>query len=237
MRGRICALSAAVCCAAALVAVGGAPARAGVTGPTATPKQPVAYGTGGGAATMSPYATAAAIKILKQGGNAVDAAVAAATTLGVTEPFVAGPGGGGYFVYYRARDHKVFTIDGREKAPGAAQPNMFLDASGKPLPFEQAVESGVSVGVPGQVATWGVALRRFGRMSLGDVLQPAEAVASKGFPLDTALVSAIQAQKNKLAHFSPSAAFYLPGGQVPKIGAVLKNPDLARTYRQIGRHG
>src|SRR4051795_12849131 len=163
MRGRICALSAAVCCAAALVAVGGAPARAGVTGPTATPKQPVAYGSGGGAASMSPYATAAAIKILKQGGNAVDAAVAAATTLGVTEPFVAGPGGGGFFVYYRAKDHKVFTIDGREKAPSGATEGLFLDAAGNELEFETAVESGLSVGVPGNVATWGRAVRKWGR--------------------------------------------------------------------------
>src|SRR3954447_22728099 len=213
MRGRICAVCAALCCAGALVAAGSAPARARVTGPTAEPKQPAAYGTGGGAASMSRYGTAAAIKILQQGGNAVDAAVAAATTLGVTEPFVAGPGGGGYFVYYRAKDRKVFTIDGREKAPAGAQPNMFLDAAGNPLPFEQAVESGVSVGVPGQVATWGVALRRFGSMSLAKVLQPAEAVADKGFPLDTPLVSSIQAQQTKLAHFSPSAAFFLRNGQ------------------------
>src|SRR4051812_12000142 len=237
MRGRICALSAAVCCAAALVAVGGAPARAGVTGPTATPKQPVAYGTGGGAATMSPYATAAAVKILRQGGNAVDAAVAAATTLGVTEPFVAGPGGGGYFVYYRARDHKVFTIEGREKAPAGAQPDMFLDASGKQLPFEQAVESGVSVGVPGQVATWGVALRRFGTRSLATVLKPAEDVAAKGFPLDVPLVNAIQTNQAKLARFPASAKLFLPGGKVPSVGDRLRNPDLARTYRQLGRHG
>jgi gamma-glutamyltranspeptidase / glutathione hydrolase len=237
MRAGMGVLAAATCCAAALVGAGSASAHSTAIGPKALPKQPVAYGSGGGAATMSPYATAAAIRVLKLGGNAVDAAVAAATTLGVTEPFVAGPGGGGYFVYYRAKDHKVFTIDGREKAPAGATPTMFEDASGTPLPFEPAVESGVSVGVPGQVATWGVALQRFGRMSLGDVLRPAEAVAGKGFPLDTALVSAIQAQKTKLSHFTPSAAFYLPGGQVPKIGAVLKNPDLARTYRQIGRHG
>src|SRR4051795_4569834 len=95
---------------AALVAVGGASAH-----PQAAPlgqlvKQPVAYGSDGGAATMSPYATASAIQILKRGGNAVDAAVAAATTLGVTEPFVAGPGGGGYLVVYNARDRKVYAI-------------------------------------------------------------------------------------------------------------------------------
>jgi gamma-glutamyltranspeptidase/glutathione hydrolase len=237
MRAGIGGLAAATCCAAALAGAGSASAHSGVIGPTALPKQPVAYGSRGAAASMSPYATAAAIRILKQGGNAVDAAVAAATTLGVTEPFVAGPGGGGYFVYYRARDHKVFAIDGREKAPAGAQPDMFLDANGTPLPFEKAVESGVSVGVPGQVATWGVALRRFGTMSLAKVLKPAEAVADKGFPLDTPLVSAIQAQKAKLAHFPASAAYYLPGGNVPAVGTIFKNRDLARTYRQIGRHG
>src|SRR4051812_13457962 len=237
MRGRICAVCAALCCAGALVAAGSAPARARVTGPTAEPKQPVAYGTGGGAASMSRYGTAAAIKILQQGGNAVDAAVAAATTLGVTEPFVAGPGGGGYFVYYRAKDRKVFTIDGREKAPAGAQPNMFLDAAGNPLPFEQAVESGVSVGVPGQVATWGVALQRFGTRSLATVLEPAEDVATKGFPLDTPLVNAIRSNQAKLARFPASAKLFLPGGKVPSVGDRLRNPDLARTSRQLGRHG
>src|SRR4051794_25347498 len=237
MRRGICALGAVVCCAGALVAVGGPSAHAGVKGPTALPKQPVAYGTGGGAATMSPYATGAAIKGLPPGGNAAHAAVAAAAALGVSEPFVAGPGGGGYFVYYRARDHKVFTIDGREKAPGGAQPNMFLDASGKPLPFEQAVESGVSVGVPGQGATWGGALQRFGTRSLATVLEPAEDVATKGFPLDTPLVNAIRSNQAKLARFPASAKLFLPGGKVPSVGDRLRNPDLARTYRQLGRHG
>src|SRR4051794_41588597 len=135
--------------AAVATAVGGvAPAAAG---PQTQPLQPVAYGTGGGAATMSPDATAAAIEVLRHGGNAADGAVAAAAALGVSEPFVAGPGGGGFFVYYRARDHKVFTIDGREKAPAGATPDMFLE-NGAPVPFEQAVESGESVGVPGNVA-------------------------------------------------------------------------------------
>src|SRR3954453_9200819 len=183
------ALAAATCAAAAVVGAGSAAARSQVTGPTGLPKQPVAYGARGGAASMSPYATASAIQILKRGGNAVDAAVAAATTLGVTEPFVAGPGGGGYFVYYSARDHRVYAIDGREKAPAGATPTMFLDSSGNPLPLETAVESGASVGVPGQVATWGVAEDRFGSMSMRKALEPAEEVADGGFPLDTPLVS------------------------------------------------
>src|SRR4051812_44174084 len=172
----------------ALTFVSAAPVAAAKPAPK---QQPVAYGRGGGAATMSPYATKAAIDVLRRGGNAVDGAVAAAASLGVTEPFVAGPRGGGFFVYYRARDHRGFTIDGREKAPAAATPGMFLGPDGKPLDFETAVESGKSVGVPGNVATWGVALRRFGSQKLSRVLRPAVRVAGKGFVLDDALVKAI----------------------------------------------
>src|SRR3954454_16274537 len=170
---------------AAPVALGGGTASAKSPQPTPV-KQPTAVGTGGGAATMSPYATQAAIDTLRHGGNAVDGAVAAAAAPGVTEPFVAGPGGGGFFVYYNARNHRVYTIDGREKAPAGATPGMFLGADGKPMDFETAVESGLSVGVPGNVATWGVALRRFGSQKLSRVLRPAVRVAGKGFVLDDA---------------------------------------------------
>src|SRR4051812_27099215 len=184
--------------AAATVAFGSGQAVAAT--PRALPQQPVANGSGGGAATMSPYASAAAIRVLGHGGNAVDGAVAAAAALGVSEPFVAGPGGGGFFVYYRARDHRVFTIDGREKAPAGATPDMFL-AGGQPMDFETAVESGKSVGVPGNVATWGVALRRFGTRRLATVLRPAEKVARRGFTLDDALSGAIAKNQAKLARF------------------------------------
>ncbi|MEA2283666.1 MAG: gamma-glutamyltranspeptidase / glutathione hydrolase [Solirubrobacteraceae bacterium] len=234
MRGRI--WIAGACALAAAVPVAIESPAAGAAMPTPL-KQPTATGRGGGAATMSPYATQAAIDVLKDGGNAVDAAVAAAATLGVTEPFVAGPGGGGFFVYRRASDRKVFTIDGREKAPAGARPDMFLDAGGKPEDFETAVESGKSIGVPGQVATWAVALQHFGTRTLKRVFKPAEAVARQGFPLDQALVSAIAANKSKLAHFPAAAGLYLPGGQVPPVGYVLRNPDLAHTYARIGRHG
>jgi gamma-glutamyltranspeptidase/glutathione hydrolase len=220
---------------AAFVAVFGG--TAGATQSQQPTRSPVAEGTGGGAATMSPYATKAAIDVLRHGGNAVDAAVSAAATLGVTEPFVAGPGGGGFFVYRRASDGRVFTIDGREKAPAGAKPDMFLDANGDPEAFETAVESGESVGVPGQVATWGNALDRFGTRSLSTVFRPAEQIARRGFPLDPALANAIKTNQAKLAHFPASAALYLPGGQAPPAGYRLRNPELADTYKQIARHG
>ena len=116
-----------------------------------TAKIPTAIGRGGAISTVDPEASAAGLKVLRRGGNAVDAAVAAAATLGVTEPYSAGIGGGGYFVYYNARSGKVRTIDGRETAPRRMPTNAFIDpATGKPYRFTpDLVTSGVSVGTPG----------------------------------------------------------------------------------------
>ena len=157
---------------------------AAVARPTA--KQATAIGTGGAVATVDPEASAAGLKVLKAGGNAVDAAVAAAATLGVTEPYSAGIGGGGYFVYYNAKSGKVRTLDGRETAPRKMPQDAFIDpATGKPYPFTpDLVTSGVSVGTPGTLATWDKALDRWGTWSLGDALAPATKVATRGFVVD-----------------------------------------------------
>ena len=151
-------------------------------------KQAVATGSGGAVASDTVPATRAGLRVLAGGGTAADAAVAVASTLGVTDPFVAGIGGGGYFVYYDARTHRVYTIDGRETAPAADTSSLFVDPStGKPLPFPTAVTSGLSVGVPGTLMTWQRALERWGRFRLADDLRPAEQVASSGFPFDATL--------------------------------------------------
>src|SRR5690348_12504187 len=129
-------------------------APSGALGITLT-KHAVATGRGGAVASDTVQATRAGLKILADGGTAADAAVAVASTLGVTDPFVAGIGGGGYFVYYDARTHRVTTIDGREIAPAADTSSLFNDPStGKPLSFPTAVTSGLSVGVPGTLMTW-----------------------------------------------------------------------------------
>src|SRR5881227_290015 len=149
---------------------------------SALAKQAVATGTGGAVASDTVPATRAGLAVLARGGTAADAAVAVASTLGVTDPFVAGLGGGGYFVYYDAGTHRVYTIDGRETAPAAATDSLFIDpATGKPLSFPTAVTSGLSVGVPGMLMTWQRAVSRWGSLKLADDLAPAEQVARRGF--------------------------------------------------------
>jgi gamma-glutamyltranspeptidase / glutathione hydrolase len=202
-------------------------------------KEPVATGTGGAVASTEFHASKAGIDTLKAGGNAIDAAVAVASTLGVTEPFVAGPGGGGFMVIYLARTHQVVTIDGREKCPAACTTQLFIDpATGHPLAFEDARHSGLSVGVPGMVATWANAVRSFGRRSFAADLQPAITVAQRGFTISPDFVQIEEASLPDLQAFTPSRELFLtPDGQPLPVGSTLRNPDLARTYQDLARFG
>ncbi|GGU24305.1 gamma-glutamyltransferase [Streptomyces lavendofoliae] len=200
-------------------------------------KEPVAVGYGGAVASVDPDASAAGIEVLRRGGNAVDAAVATAAALGVTEPYSAGIGGGGYFVYYDARTRTVHTVDGRETAPLSADASLFLGDDGKPLPFEEAMTSGLSVGTPGTPATWDTALDAWGSKSLRDLLKPAERLARDGFTVDATFRAQTAANEARFRDFPASAGLFLPGGRLPVVGSVIKNPDLARTYEKLGRHG
>src|SRR3954468_93584 len=225
--------------AAAIATV--APASASAAAPArnrGAVKQAVAVGYGGAVATVDLDATRAGVEVLRQGGNAADAAVAAAATLGVTEPFSSGLGGGGYFVYYDARTHRVSTIDGRETGPAAFRTDIFVDpATGQPYPFATAVTSGLSVGVPGTPATWQTAAKRFGTKPVSALLQPAIRVAQRGFVVDQAFHDQVASNAARFAKFSSTSALYLPGGQPPAVGSVFTNPDLAATYRQLARKG
>ncbi len=197
-----------------------------------------ATGTGGAVASDTAQATRAGLDILRGGGNAVDAAVAVASTLGVTDPFVAGIGGGGYFVYYDARSHRVYTIDGRETTPAAATPNLFIDPqTGQPLSFPTAVTSGLSVGVPGTLMTWQRALARWGKLNLASVLRPAEQVARDGFAVTPTLREEVRENASRFAQFSSTKSLFLPNGNLPVVGSTLRNPDLAKTYQLIAKRG
>jgi gamma-glutamyltranspeptidase / glutathione hydrolase len=201
-------------------------------------KQAVAVGSGGAVASVDLDASRAGIEVLRRGGNAADAAVAVAATLGVTEPYVAAIGGGGFFTYYDARTHQVSTIDGRETGPAAMTKDIFIDpATGKPLPFDAAVTSGLSVGVPGTLATWDEALRRFGTRSLPDMLRPAIGVADSGFTVDQEFVDQTAVNADRFKDIVPTRELFLPGGKPPAVGSTFRNPDLANTYREIAQRG
>jgi gamma-glutamyltranspeptidase / glutathione hydrolase len=203
----------------------------------APPHVPTAVWYGGAVASVDPDATQAGLDVLRHGGTAADAAVAVASTLGVTEPYVAGVGGGGFFVYYDARTHRVSTLDGREKAPAAFTPTVFTDGNGNALDFFTVVTSGLSVGVPGNLLTWQEALNRWGTLSLRDALRPAERVADRGFVVDQTFHDQTASNAARLGKFAASSKLFLPGGQPPAVGSVFRNPDLASTYRQIGAQG
>jgi gamma-glutamyltranspeptidase/glutathione hydrolase len=198
----------------------------------APPREPVAVGTGGAAATVDPLATQAAIDVLRNGGNAIDATVAAAGVLGVTEPFSAGIGGGGFMVI-RTSDGKVTTIDGRETAPAAMQPDTFSTLS-----FTEARWSGLSVGVPGTVRGWDEALRRYGTMPLGKLLEAGIAVAREGFVVDQVFFEQTQQAVDFFDDVVPTASLFLdPDGTPRDVGSVFRNPDLARAYARIAHLG
>lgn len=203
---------------------------------TAVAKAPLAVGYGGAVASVDADASAAGIEVLRKGGNAVDAAVATAAALGVTEPYSAGIGGGGYFVYYDAKSRKVHTIDGRETAPLTADEDLFVE-NGKPLAFADAVSSGLGVGTPGTPATWRSALDKWGSKKLGSVLKPAERIARDGFVVDDTFRSQTAANETRFRYFPDTAELFLPNGRLPVVGSTFKNPDLARTYRELAEKG
>ncbi len=202
-------------------------------------KTPTSRGFGGAVTSVDPEASRIGLRVLKRGGNAVDAAVATAAALGVTEPYSSGIGGGGYFVHYDARTGKVETIDGRETAPKRMRHDAFLDPkTGKPYNFTpELVTSGVSVGTPGSLATWDSALRRWGRNGLARALRPAARLADRGFRVDHTFNLQTEENRTRFATFPATSRLFLPGGHAPAVGSILKNPDLARTYRLIARHG
>jgi len=199
-------------------------------------KTPVATGTGGAVATISEQASQSALAILNRGGNAVDAAVAAAATLGVTDPFSCGIGGGGFMVVYLAKDKRVITLDHRETAPATYTPAVFT-ADGKELDFDTVVASGLSVGVPGTVRGWHEALQRYGTMSFAQVLAPAIDVANKGFTVNDNFNHLVAENTAKFSKFPATAALYLRDGKPLPAGTLLRNPDLAKTYGLLAKGG
>ncbi|WP_193211836.1 gamma-glutamyltransferase [Luteolibacter marinus] len=191
--------------------------------------------THGVVATVHPLATAAAKSAMDRGGNAVDAAVAAGLTLGVVDGFNSGIGGG-CFILIRTAGGEIVAIDGRETAPAAASRDMFL-RDGKAVPALSQTGA-LAVGVPGALAAYDDALRRFGKLDLADLLEPAAKIAEEGFELDRAYVERLKSVCGELAKVPASRAVLLdPEGKPWPVGHRLVQRDLAASYRAIAAEG
>jgi gamma-glutamyltranspeptidase / glutathione hydrolase len=202
------------------------------------PKVPTMTGSGGAVSSVDRDASQAGIDVLRRGGNAADAAIAVAAMLGVVEPYTSGIGGGGFFVWRDGRTGRVTTIDGREAAPATFTDKAFIDpATGTPLPFATAVNSGLSVGVPGTPALWQRVLDRHGTTRLGTLLEPAERKAVEGIVVDQSFHDLTAENETRFAMFPETTRVFLRGGKAPAVGSRWNNPDLAKAYREIRLHG
>jgi gamma-glutamyltranspeptidase/glutathione hydrolase len=199
------------------------------------PRGPFPSPKGGMVATVNPIATQAGLDALRAGGNAVDAAIACALTLGVVDGHNSGIGGG-CFLTLRLADGRLITLDGRETAPAAATRDMFLRDGKADAKLSQ--DGALAVGIPGELATLAYASTNFGRLPLAQLLEAAAKVAENGFPIDSHYASRVRATKTELAAFPDARAIFLRGlPTVPAKGDWLKQPDLAKSYRAMATQG
>lgn len=190
-------------------------------------------------AAADPHAVRAAYQVLEKGGNAADAAIAAQWVLNVVEPQSSGLGGGGFFLYYEASSKRIFTFDGREKAPAEAYPEMFLNKDGKPCVFKDCATGGRPVGVPGTLKLLYQVYGRFSqkKLSFGELFEPAIQIADEGFPVSKRLAHFIDKEKGRLKQFEASRSIFLKNGRPLEPGYILQEPDLAATFRLIQKKG
>ena len=191
----------------------------------------------GAIASAHPLASAAGQQMLARGGNAFDAAIAVAAALAVVEPTSSGIGGGGFFLLHRSADGLDTMVDAREKAPGAASRDMYLDRQGNPL--EHASTTGpLAAAIPGEPAAFEYLARHYGKLPLTVSLAPAIRLAREGFPLYDKLRSAIEYKRAGLQRSPDTARVFLTAsGDVPQVGALIKQPELAKTIEAIAQQG
>ncbi|MEY3571053.1 MAG: hypothetical protein RIQ85_1173 [Pseudomonadota bacterium] len=187
------------------------------------------------AAAANPLATRAGEQMLREGGSAVDAAIAMQLVLALVEPQSSGLGGGAFLMTYDPAKDRVQSYDGRETAPAAADANRFL-RDGKALPFNAAVNSGKSVGTPGLLRMLELAHRRHGRLAWSRLFMSAIDLAEQGFPVSPRLHAQIAGNRDLYAQLSARDYFY-PGGEAAPVGYVLKNPQLADVLRRVASQG
>jgi gamma-glutamyltranspeptidase / glutathione hydrolase len=213
------------------------PAEAQMTSsprPTTLAGRSTVYAPSGAVATSQPLATAAALKVLQDGGNAFDAAVAAAAVLNVVEPHMTGLGGDVFAIFWSARDRRLGGLDASGRAGSLATPDTLLALGLRNMPYRGAR----SVTVPGALSGWAALLEEHGRLSLAQALAPAVELAENGFPVTPIIASQWRGTVGVLREDPGGRATYLlDGDRAPEAGEWFRNPDLAETFRIIGREG
>lgn len=187
-------------------------------------------------ASAHKLATEAGFEVLGMGGNAFDAAIAVGATLSVVEPQSSGIGGGAFFLLHRAADGKQVMLDARETAPGATDARQYLDAKGE-LDRDKSVNGALAAGIPGEPAALVWLAEHYGKLPLKKSLAPAIRIARDGFAPDARSLMFLGMRKDIIARDAGASALFLPQGQLPAQGWVLKNPDLARTLELIADKG
>lgn len=185
-------------------------------------------------ASVHPLATDAGLKILKNGGNAIDAAVAVGLTLGVVDVDNSGIGGG-CFMLIRLADGRFVAIDGREMAPAAATRDMFIRGGKADTALSQT--GALASGVPGEVAAFEHAVKHFGKKKFSELLLPAADLAESGFRLSSSYANRLKSVADEMTQFESSQAVFFKDGRTLRKGDLLKQPELAATYRGIARLG
>jgi gamma-glutamyltranspeptidase/glutathione hydrolase len=218
-------------------ACGAALAQPQPSGPSGyEPKEP-AFGKHFMVTAANPLAVEAGRAVIARGGSAVDAAVAVQMVLNVVEPESSGIGGGAFLLHWSARERRVRAYDGRETAPAAATPGLFLDAAGRPMAFFDAVVGGRSVGTPGLLAMLEVAHRRHGKRAWRDLFEPAIRLAAEGFPVSPRLATLLESERFLQTDANARILFYRADGTPRRAGEVIRNPELADTLRTIAADG
>jgi gamma-glutamyltranspeptidase/glutathione hydrolase len=185
----------------------------------------------------NPLAAQAGLDILRQGGNAIDAAIVVQMVLTLVEPQSSGIGGGGFLLHFEGKGQTLTAYDGRETAPAAATPDMFLHADGTPMEFDEAVVGGLSVGVPGVLRLLERAHREHGRLPWARLFEPAIKLADDGFPISPRLHELLADDEHLKLLPAAAGYFYQADGSALTAGTLLRNPALAETLRVIAKDG
>lgn len=186
-------------------------------------------------ATAHPLATEVGHEILEEGGNAFDAAVAVSAALAVVEPAGSGLGGGGFWLLHRERDGHQVMVDGRERAPLGAHRDLFLDEDGE-FDSDLSLDTGLAAGIPGTPAALAHLTEEYGRLSLAENLAPAAELAREGFEV-TEGYRRLAEFREVLAEDEEARSIFLDDGEVPEVGDVIRQPDLAETLERLGEDG